>query len=264
MKWKKWFLACLMLVILGASGIAAQAATSISKDYMTPITVGYTYKGDINGDGKEDTVYETYAGNYKWNLYINSKKVATVGIYAPAFWNYNSKDKYIEILIRKNNTTYLYRYNGKKLVKLATRTSGKISWLRGSDTGYILAETKTGDKSVMFLGHLKGFASSTGNNGMVNVLLRYQIKNKKLVFAKNSYHEVYGFGTQTAKGNMVAYNKASTKAKKLFTLKAGQQYTFKKMKFTKKYTFVQVQNISTNQTGWIIVKTSQLRLSKYG
>lgn len=262
MKRKTWLAFLLVFLLTCLFGISAQAF--IGYPYLMTIEENYTYTLNLNGAGKSEKVQIKCDNSTAiWRLYINEKQVLTGKTYLPNFYDIKRKDKYVEIISYDGSTKAYtaYRYNGKALKKYVTRKSGYISWLKGSDRNRLVGDVMTGN-GVYFSGYLRGFSANTGNGGRINVGIRYKVKGKKLVFDSSAYHYVYGFGTQTAKGKMVAYTKPAVRAKKKFTLVKGDKYTFSRVKFTKKYTFFQVKKSSGGKTGWIPVKTSTLRLSQ--
>ena len=96
---------------------------------------------------------------------------------------------------------------------------------------------------------------------------------KRMAFWADAEHELAmstsnGLGqtdysiVPSATGTLVAYNKpAVTGVNKVFTLKKGDKYIYLTVKFSSPYSFIQIKDLKTQKTGWVGVKTSQLKLA---
>lgn len=238
----------------------------ITTKQTTVLMEDVEYRCDLNNDGLRESLKISTQKN-KHFLYIDGKKVLTVtgkNIFFILF-DLDKDDSYGEIYVKAYNTTAksaFYRYNGKKFYKFASGLYGDGYFLkkRVKDNSYI--SYQFGDGTYISYASVKGFPASKGYDGYVPVILKFRAANKKMQFQMNTEHDIPFQYTQTASGTMVAYNKPSAKnVEKVFTLKKGDKYVFKKIKFSKPVSFIQIQNLKTKKTGWIAVNGRQMKIA---
>lgn len=257
-----------IIAVLLTNGIRTYAFVEdiISLESTTILQVNQEYQCDLNKDSIRETLRVTKSGN-KTYLFLNGKRVLSVpgskNIYFSVL-DLNRKDSYGEIYVQASYEilkSAFYRYDGKKLNKLADGLYGDGYFLKKIiDNNYICDQP--GNGTYIGFASVGGFVTGTGYNGYVPVFLKFAVKSGKMKFQVNAEHDVAFQYTQTASGTMVAYNTPSVKkAKKVFSLRKGDKYVFKKIKFSRPISFIQIKNLKTKKTGWIAVNAKQLKIS---
>ena len=239
---------------------------------------GMTYKYDLNKDGKNETIECIYNYGGKDILYINGKKaLSAVSKNSEGYclMDINEEDRYLEIFGRSkySGKSVFYRYNGKKLNTVATglHGDGKIFKNMPAEIRWWIFQPGNGVyNAYMALG---GFSASQGYGGYIPVKVKFRKVGKKMTFWANAEHELLTETTDEdgevdysivprASGTMTAYNKPALKGvSKAFILEKGDRYTYLSVKFSLPYSFIQIEDLKTEKTGWVVVKTSALKLA---
>lgn len=183
-------LICFGLITLGLGimGNEEIKAEHISEEEM--------FYADLDGDGKEEKIkyvltgekfedddYEGYA-HYLYKIYINDKVElkGNVGGKAVYLYDYNPKDKYIDLLIVDNfrddsGAHIVYRYKNKKLSVLFDASEYRLPYGKFH---------KEQDKS----GHVVIENRRSSILGEFYIREEYKVKKNKLVYVKPPKYEV--------------------------------------------------------------------------
>ena len=280
---KIWVKVLLLLVLLmglegGILSVSAKENTvEINGQKMVFLSKNTTYRCDLNKDNKKEILHVVYGKNGKDELYINGQKVLSTKNFKQNFHilDLNKNDKYIEIYALSHLASKggFYRYKNGKLYKIATGLygDGNIIPKKIRDNIHRFWYSQPGNGVYIAYAAVGGFRSSQGYGGYVKAQLKFTIKNKKMVFQADAEHNLairsslngksnYEISPK-ASGKLIAYNKpAMHDVQKVFTLPKGERYTYLKVKFSDPYSFIQIKRERTGQTGWVVVRRSQLKI----
>ena len=260
-----------LMIMAGVVGSGLPVSAAIETTFLKHY---YKYSCDLNGDGKKETIECIYGQDGKDLLYINEEKVLSAtsknsnGYF---LMDVNEKDRYLEIYGRSKypGKSVFYRYNGKKMVAIAAGLYGD-----GKIFKSVPAEAQYWDSQPGNGTYIAYMALIVDNLDYkyIPMMAKFGRSGKKMIFLANEEHELatetmrdgvinYSI-TPRAKTRLPAYKKPSLKGNdEAFTLEKGDKYTFLKVKFSSPYTFVQIMDLKTEKTGWLIMKTSQFKLA---
>lgn len=268
---------CLVMVFTAMPEFRLQAASHTNIKSSKVLQPNKTYYYDLNGDGKDESIYFTQTDknedNVQIELYVNNKKVLSKTEEINAIVklsNLNQKDKYIEFEIAFQGEdamiTFLgfYRYKNSKLTKMFT-TNGQKSY-NGLNL-YRYDGVRTGKNGTFYIKSDTPFSISA--MGCYYCYMPFKIKGDKITAKKVKNYETFSpFVSASgrtkamqfkANKELKAYTKASTSSKKAFTIKKGEKLTITKIhpvsfKEDKKSAFVYVKK--GTKKGWIYLKNA--------
>ncbi len=236
------------------------------------------YRVDLDGDGKKETL--KLKEDHPTGIYINKKKIWSAKSnkkwdsdhYDGGYWylcDIKKNDKYKEIMLCLIQRIYIYRYKNGRIKLYAT------SGLNTEGIGYngLFARSMTSDTHPIVSGDglikltTMLWATDTNYNGQeLFVNLAFRVKNKKLVVAKDEYHEINAkaqiefaqknkkyLRTKGKKTYVYQYPRGNNN-KCLFVLKKGIKYKPLQIKITSKYVFVEIKVLNSENkggSGWI-------------
>lgn len=289
-KLKQVFIAMMLLVLavtcIPAGNIRA-ALTNIKNSKI--LTADETYHYDIDGDGKDESIYFTNTYSEKngvsltrIKLYINDKEVLLKQLEGKAavvkLTNLNQKDKYIEFEITVTGMSDIieflgfYRYKNDKFIEMFSQNGTKAYqgfWLSR------YADIRTGNSNTFYIkADSPLYISSIGS---YFAYMPFRIKNDKITAKKVKNYEMFSPSVKAssihttkamqfkASRNLTVYTKASKSSKKAFTIKKGEKLTMEKMqpastKEGKESAFVYVK--AGKRTGWMYFNNAKYDFEK--
>ena len=276
--WMKSVLFLLLTAGVITGSLSAEAAVNVDGGKVIFLSDEEKYRCDLNKDGRKETIECFYNyGAGKDLLYINGALALSVNTKSnDSFWimDLNKKDRYLDLYVNSTlpGKSVFYRYNGKKLTGIAVGLygDGKIFKSMPAETQHWDIQPGNGIYSAYMA--LGGFSSSQGYGGYIPIQMKFGIKNKKMIIQTGMEHELaarttlngainYSIAPKVTK-TLIAYNKPALKGVKVaFTLKKGDSYMYQKIRFSTPYSFIQIKNLKTGKTGWVGIKTSQLKLA---
>lgn len=236
------------LTVSPAMAGEAHATTASKGAKVIPMQLNKTYKCDITGDKKADTVQVTF-DDYAVRVKVNGKTAYTKKNLGPDFIG-------AKIVKLKNGKAFLYYGTGgasNDYNQLLQYRSGKLKSVIDSSKLFPAKVTTHPsfdvEKVTANTVHVETFGVfySTGATGAT---FKYAYKSGTLKRASNTGTATFPFAKNSTKAtrSMKAYTSAKcTKAK--FTIKKGQKVTFKKIYTNGKVVSYQVK--VGGKTGWV-------------
>lgn len=228
-----------------------------------------SYKYDLNGDGKEETIkYTVNSSPVEINLYINNHKIYTKEgdgfTFFAALSNIDKSDKYLEICFigfggdnyMSSLDIYHYTNSTEGLTELFTYPTTNDIY----DLDYAQKPDTNGDGTFTWAsGSVKGLSDYyeyieiyEGVSGLGSCKnIKFILKDGKITLYSKEFTGA-GYTISTLK-NISLVDAASTKGKKVTTVKAGSSVTVTKIKYVKKgeaYLLIKYGKIS----GWYHLK----------
>ena len=244
---------CLIMTAMFTFYTSNSYASSIK--YLNKAKYGVTYKYDLDGDGKKEKIKCKTSNKVdgcpkELDLYINGrlvKKYETLGIPVLSIYDFNRKDKSLDIIIQSDEedgyvSTNILKYNKGKIKNYEY---GGFLDSFNSNTGII--------KMVSY-----GYPSKDYNSGFSNCIGDFAVKvpykvNKTNInmILSNSYDVANNVREHKykMKKQVVTYKNPTSKEKS-FTLKKGEKMNVISLYKKGKYEYIRVKN-SKNKYGYI-------------
>lgn len=258
----------LLLVMLVLPGVNAQAASTVSTKVNGAATTK-TFRADLTGDGKADTVkivpyrHQSYGSSLinKLKVTVNGKNVGTIAVndvqaYTVKYLHLSNSREFLAVRATWCNSIELnaiYRYTGGKLKKV-----GDLSLY-----AYMSSEIASVSSSSIKVKYT-GLPDETG---WLAWTYTYKYKNGKLVKSsttasvksdataqRDGFDRYYKKNKMKTLKSLTFYTTAGG-SKKAFTVSKGTWLTLKKIKVTSKAAYLQFAT-SSGKTGWKKIYTN--------
>ena len=265
---KRWYGLICVVFVLCMFCMPAEA------EYMNPNNEYRSYKEDLKKKKKKETIFEKND-----LLYINGKSVFLLNNphYENCYWyicDFWKNDRYKEIAVLFYPWKFnIYRYKNNKLVKFSGGDGKKDLFnymfynifidVPGDGTLHI-DQMLYNENSAQCIKYVPTVFNVSKGRIKIDCDRVYDIDYGAPEYFKK-YKSTFYLKTKGKKTSVFQFPR-TFQNKRLFTLKNGVKYLPLRVKFSPKYTFVEIKvvnSIRKGMTGWIGLKTNSINQGKY-